>query len=81
MRSNLVLLCVAILMFADTNGTNETDNNEREPLKLYPKQKVILNQILSFYALNKVVNNTLCEKHTEEFKIGLRAFEPWALKS
>lgn len=39
-----------------------------------------MNQILNTYGLTDV-NNSLCKDHVNEFKLGLRAMEPWALKS
>nr|CAH7765025.1 unnamed protein product [Callosobruchus chinensis] len=44
------------------------------------KQGLIMNQVISTYALSNV-RNSLCAEHVEEFKVGLRAFEPWALQS
>ncbi|RZC34464.1 nose resistant to fluoxetine protein 6-like, partial [Asbolus verrucosus] len=43
------------------------------------KQGLLMNQILSTYALDNV-EDSLCKNHTNRFKNGLRAFEPWALK-
>uniref|UniRef100_A0AAR5Q395 Nose resistant-to-fluoxetine protein N-terminal domain-containing protein n=1 Tax=Dendroctonus ponderosae TaxID=77166 RepID=A0AAR5Q395_DENPD len=43
------------------------------------KQGLIMNQILNTYGLSDV-NNSLCRDHVNEFKLGLRAMEPWALK-
>ncbi|XP_050297772.1 O-acyltransferase like protein-like isoform X2 [Anthonomus grandis grandis] len=51
----------------------------RKPVKLNMKQGLIMNQILNTYGLSEV-NNTLCRDHINEFKLGLRALEPWALK-
>ncbi|XP_076273405.1 nose resistant to fluoxetine protein 6-like isoform X2 [Rhynchophorus ferrugineus] len=54
-------------------------NRTRKPVKLTAKQGFIMNQVLGTYALGDI-NNTDCKDHINEFKIGLRAFEPWALK-
>ncbi|CAH0555457.1 unnamed protein product [Brassicogethes aeneus] len=52
---------------------------KRTPVKLTMKQGLLINQVLSFYALEKP-EDEICMKHTKEFKEALRAFEPWALK-
>ncbi|XP_050298552.1 nose resistant to fluoxetine protein 6-like [Anthonomus grandis grandis] len=43
------------------------------------KQGLILNQILNTYGLSDVSSN-MCRNHIDEFKLALRALEPWALK-
>lgn len=53
---------------------------ERKAVKLTMKQGLIMNQIIATYALTDV-KQSLCFNHTEEFKLGLRALEPWALQS
>ncbi|KAL1506751.1 hypothetical protein ABEB36_006054 [Hypothenemus hampei] len=65
----------------DVNAKNATELKKkiRTPVKLNMKQGLIMNQILSTYGLNDV-NSTLCRDHVNEFKLGLRALEPWALK-
>lgn len=59
---------------------NELQEKIRKPVKLNMKQGLIMNQVLNTYALNDV-NNSLCRDHINEFKLGLRALEPWAVKS
>lgn len=54
--------------------------SDRKPVKLTMKQGLIMNQIIGTYALENA-ENELCRNHTKEFKLGLRTFEPWALKS
>ncbi|KAJ8973784.1 hypothetical protein NQ317_009440 [Molorchus minor] len=61
-----------------TNGS-ERHKKDREPVKLTMKQGLIMNQIISIYALADV-KNSVCKNHTEEFKRGLRALKPWALQ-
>ncbi|XP_066146424.1 O-acyltransferase like protein-like isoform X1 [Euwallacea fornicatus] len=61
------------------NGSKSPANTTRKPVKLNSKQGFIMNQILSTYGLNDV-NNSLCKAHINEFKVGLRALEPWALR-
>lgn len=79
-------------IFATNNGAlNETflkptilskipNSNKRTPVKLNMKQGLIMNQVISLYVLDKAKNET-CKNHSIEFRNGLRAFEPWALKS
>lgn len=54
--------------------------SERKMAKLNLKQGLTMNQILDVYAL-KDSPNELCRNHSNEFGLGMRAFEPWALKS
>lgn len=54
--------------------------SERKMVKLNLKQGLTMNQILDVYAL-KDSPNELCRNHSNEFGLGMRAFEPWALKS
>ncbi|KAH1026909.1 hypothetical protein HUJ05_000504 [Dendroctonus ponderosae] len=61
------------------NEPNITATKVRNPIKLNMKQGLIMNQILNTYGLSDV-NNSLCRDHVNEFKLGLRAMEPWALK-
>lgn len=44
------------------------------------KQGLLMNQILAMYTLGEETNQ-LCKNHSKEVTIGLRALEPWALKS
>nr|CAI5844698.1 unnamed protein product [Callosobruchus analis] len=64
----------------EDNGKNEVIAEQRKPVKLTMKQGLIMNQVISTYAISNV-RNSLCAEHVEEFKVGLRAFEPWALQS
>ncbi|CAH0560293.1 unnamed protein product [Brassicogethes aeneus] len=59
-------------------GKKNTDN-PRKPVKLTMKQGLLMNQVLSTYVMSGIKNKK-CKKHMDEYKIGLRAFEPWALK-
>ncbi|KAJ8971659.1 hypothetical protein NQ314_000582 [Rhamnusium bicolor] len=52
---------------------------QRKYVKLTMKQGLIMNQVISTYALADI-KNSLCKNHSEEFKLGLRALEPWALQ-
>lgn len=61
-------------------ATSKILEPDRKPVKLTMRQGLILNQIIGTYALENA-ENELCRKHARDFKIGLRAFEPWALKS
>ncbi|KAJ8920095.1 hypothetical protein NQ315_011750, partial [Exocentrus adspersus] len=65
-----------LLLFIRTIICTNTTTN---PVKLTMKQGLLINQILSVYALDNAEND-LCRNHTKRFKIGLRAFEPWALQ-
>ncbi|XP_018562804.1 O-acyltransferase like protein-like [Anoplophora glabripennis] len=58
---------------------SETSRKPRKPVKLTMKQGLTMNQVIATYALSDV-KNALCKNHTEEFKRGLRALEPWALQ-
>ncbi|KAJ8919427.1 hypothetical protein NQ315_016523 [Exocentrus adspersus] len=58
---------------------NEFPSKQRKPVKLTMKQGLTMNQVIATYALTDVKND-LCKNHTEEFKLGLRALEPWALQ-
>lgn len=57
-----------------------TSGKPKKPVKLTLKQGLAMNQVVSTYALSDV-QNALCRNHTEEYKKGLRALEPWALQS
>lgn len=57
-----------------------TARKPRKPVKLTMKQGLTMNQVVATYAPSDV-KNALCRNHTEEFKRGLRALEPWALQS
>lgn len=60
--------------------TETTSSPKKREIKLNAKQSLILNQIISVYALNNF-ENSLCKNHSLEYKKALRNFEPWALKS
>lgn len=60
--------------------TTKPSKKSQRAIKLNIKQGLIMNQILSTYGLNDP-NNSLCKDHVNEFKSGLRALQPWALKS
>lgn len=60
---------------------NKIEKNQRKPVRLTARQNLVLNQIIQVYIIDNVKNNSLCKIHNEEYKIGLKAFEPWALKS
>lgn len=60
--------------------SSNNSKSSRIPIKLTMKQGLLLNQVLSAYALEDS-EDELCRQHTKEFKEGLRAFEPWALQS
>ncbi|KAJ8977936.1 hypothetical protein NQ317_017404 [Molorchus minor] len=62
-------------------GEMETNRKDvkRKSVKLTMKQGLLMNQILSVYALENAQNEA-CRNHTKEFKNDLRTLEPWALK-
>lgn len=49
-------------------------------VKLSMRQGLLMNQILHVYGLDSAKND-VCKRHLQEFRDGLRAFEPWALQS
>ncbi|KAK9730276.1 hypothetical protein QE152_g15331 [Popillia japonica] len=63
------------------NVKNDSSSVKKKlQVKLNSRQGLIMNQILSIYALDHV-ENELCLNHSLELKDALRSFEPWALKS
>lgn len=65
---------------AETGKLNNPEMTERQLVKLNMKQGVLMNQVLGVYTF-KDGTNQLCKNHSQEFATGLRAFEPWALRS
>lgn len=73
-------LAACILTCTILEATIASARNERKPLKLTMKQGLVMNQVIGTFTLNEP-RDPLCKKHMEEYRIGLRAMETWALRS
>lgn len=85
----LIHLLIQVAVISKINGlVDEPDHTvsekniyqKREPVKLNMKQGLVMNQVIALYILDKA-EDRMCKNHSIEFRNGLRAFEPWALKS
>ena len=63
-----------------TENPDDAETITRRPVKLNMRQGLLMNQVVAVYALGEE-SNQLCKNHSKELNIGLRALEPWALKS
>ncbi|XP_044255130.1 nose resistant to fluoxetine protein 6-like [Tribolium madens] len=75
-----ILTCSILDVTIGLSTNNEEElENERKPVKLTMKQGLVMNQVIGTYTLNDP-QDPLCRKHSEEYRIGLRAMESWALQ-